>query len=323
MGWPTFLLDGDNVLYGLCGDLGFSAQDRSENIRRIGEVAKLFAESGFLVIVAFISPYRADRDRVRNIAGDLFHEIYVTTPLSICETRDPKGLYAKARRGEIESFTGISAPYESPVEPQLVIDTSELSVEQSMGKMLAYVIEKFDIGRIGFKIPTVCFVASILNHHREVFPVVEYFSRNGWRVILAIGWVDKTADAAAKLYVNFGSEVSRALDDFTYRGQDRDSEAATLVKPTQGRGSKPHPVKRLIGFLWHLRHQSWARQRIPPLDSNSTGNVSRNKTAFRCRSSKTASICRIISADFRVGTDAIRTQVVGLLGVANSIGAKI
>ena len=113
-GWRTFVLDGDNVRHGLCADLGFSPADRAENIRRIGEVAKLFAQSGCLVITAFISPYRADRDRVRAIAGELFHEVHVATSLEVCEARDPKGLYGKARRGEIEAFTGISAPYEAP-----------------------------------------------------------------------------------------------------------------------------------------------------------------------------------------------------------------
>jgi adenylyl-sulfate kinase len=145
-GWRTFVLDGDNVRHGLCADLGFSAADRAENIRRIGEVAKLFAESGCLVITAFISPYRADRDRVRMIAGDLFHEVHIATPLEVCERRDPKGLYGKARRGEIEGFTGISAPYESPDAPELQLDTSRLSVEESLGELMKYVDTKFSIG---------------------------------------------------------------------------------------------------------------------------------------------------------------------------------
>lgn len=144
-GWRTFVLDGDNVRHGLCADLGFSAADRAENIRRIGEVAKLFAESGCLVITAFISPYRTDRDRVRSIAGDLFHEVHIATPLEVCERRDPKGLYAKARRGEIEGFTGISAPYESPQAPELQLETSGLSIEESLGKLLEYVEMKFSI----------------------------------------------------------------------------------------------------------------------------------------------------------------------------------
>ncbi len=140
-----FVLDGDNVRHGLCGDLGFSAEDRGENIRRIGEVAKLFAESGCLIITAFISPYRADRQRVREIAGDLFHEVYVATPLSVCERRDPKGLYGKARRGEINAFTGISAPYEPPIVPELVLDTSELNVDQCLAQLLSYTSQKFAI----------------------------------------------------------------------------------------------------------------------------------------------------------------------------------
>jgi len=142
-GWRVFVLDGDNVRHGLCGDLGFSAEDRSENIRRIGEVAKLFAQSGCLIITAFISPYRADRNHVRDIASDLFHEVHVATPLSVCEERDPKGLYGKARRGEIGAFTGISAPYEPPTAPELVLDTSKLGVEESLKCLLDYVGEKF------------------------------------------------------------------------------------------------------------------------------------------------------------------------------------
>lgn len=142
-GWRVFVLDGDNVRHGLCGDLGFSAEDRTENIRRIGEVAKLFAQSGCLIITAFISPYRADRDHVRDIAGELFHEVYVATPLSVCEERDPKGLYGKARRGEIDAFTGISAPYEPPNAAELVLDTSELGVEESLKCLLDYVGDKF------------------------------------------------------------------------------------------------------------------------------------------------------------------------------------
>jgi len=144
--WRAFVLDGDNVRHGLCADLGFSAADRAENIRRIGEVAKLFAESGCLVITAFISPYRADRDRVRTIAGDLFHEVHIATPLSVCEERDPKGLYGKARRGEIEAFTGISAPYEAPNSPELQLDTSGISIEESLRQLLDYVDRKFGNG---------------------------------------------------------------------------------------------------------------------------------------------------------------------------------
>ena len=141
--WRVFVLDGDNVRHGLCSDLGFSATDRAENIRRVGEVAKLFAESGCLVITAFISPYRADRDRVRAIAGELFHEVHIATPLAVCEERDPKGLYIKARRGEIEGFTGISAPYEAPANPELHLDTSGLSVGESLDRLLDYVTTRF------------------------------------------------------------------------------------------------------------------------------------------------------------------------------------
>lgn len=144
--WRVFVLDGDNVRHGLCADLGFSATDRAENIRRVGEVAKLFAESGCLVITAFISPYRADRDRVRAIAGDLFHEVHIATPLAVCEERDPKGLYVKARSGEIEEFTGISAPYEAPVNPELRLDTSGLSVGEGIERLLDYVTTRFGGG---------------------------------------------------------------------------------------------------------------------------------------------------------------------------------
>ena len=129
--------------HGLCGDLGFSANDRSENIRRIGEVAKLFAQSGCLVITAFISPYRQDRNRVRDIAGELFHEVHIATPLSVCEERDPKGLYRKARRGELAAFTGIDAPYEPPHKPELVLDTSGHGIEESLKSLIGYVEEKF------------------------------------------------------------------------------------------------------------------------------------------------------------------------------------
>ncbi|MDZ4253718.1 MAG: adenylyl-sulfate kinase [Sulfuritalea sp.] len=142
-GWRVFVLDGDNVRHGLCGDLGFSAEDRSENIRRIGEVAKLFAQSGCLVITAFISPYRTDRNRVRDIAGELFHEVHIATPLSVCEERDPKGLYRKARRGDLEAFTGIDAPYEPPHQPELSLDTSGHGLEESLKSLIDYVEEKF------------------------------------------------------------------------------------------------------------------------------------------------------------------------------------
>jgi adenylylsulfate kinase len=123
-GCRTFVLDGDNVRHGLCGDLGFSAEDRVENIRRVGEVAKLLMEAGVIVLTAFISPYRADRQRVRSMAahGD-FIEIYCDSPLEICELRDVKGMYKKARSGVIKDFTGVSAPYEIPENVELIVDT--------------------------------------------------------------------------------------------------------------------------------------------------------------------------------------------------------
>jgi adenylylsulfate kinase len=128
-GCRTFVLDGDNVRHGLCGDLGFSAQDRVENIRRIGEMAKLFMEAGIIVLTAFISPYRADRDRVRSLvdASD-FIEVYCDTAIEICEDRDVKGLYKKARAGQIRDFTGISSPYERPESPELIVNTGVESV---------------------------------------------------------------------------------------------------------------------------------------------------------------------------------------------------
>ena len=116
-GWQAYVLDGDNVRHGLSSDLAFSPHDRTENVRRIGEVAGLFADAGFIVLTAFISPYRADREVARGAALDAFHEIYIEADVETCEQRDPKGLYVKARRGEILDFTGISAPYEAPENP--------------------------------------------------------------------------------------------------------------------------------------------------------------------------------------------------------------
>lgn len=129
----TFVLDGDNVRHGLCGDLGFSDHDRIENIRRIGETAKLFLEAGVITLTAFISPFRTDRERARSIFphGD-FLEIFCNCPLTVCETRDVKGLYAKARSGQIKNFTGISSPYEAPEAPELQIDTSRLTLDESV-----------------------------------------------------------------------------------------------------------------------------------------------------------------------------------------------
>jgi len=142
-GYMVYVLDGDNVRYGLNADLTFSPRDRAENIRRIGEVAALFADAGMIAIAAFISPYRADRQRARNAAKEAFHEIYVKADISTCEGRDPKGLYKKARRGEIQEFTGISAPYEEPEAAELVVDTSTLPIEDSVRAVVDYVEQNF------------------------------------------------------------------------------------------------------------------------------------------------------------------------------------
>jgi adenylylsulfate kinase len=137
-GVRSYILDGDNVRHGLNKNLGFSPEDRTENIRRIGEVAKLFTDAATVTLTAFISPYRADRDQVRALMkpGD-FVEVYVDCPVDVCEQRDVKGLYKKARAGEIKEFTGISAPYEAPDSPELTIKTSQQSVEQSAKQILA------------------------------------------------------------------------------------------------------------------------------------------------------------------------------------------
>ncbi len=144
-GYQVYVLDGDNIRYGLSADLGFSPTDRGENIRRIGEVAALFADAGYIVIPAFISPYRRDRELARQASGDAFHEIHLTASLEVCEGRDPKGLYKKARRGDIPEFTGISAPYESPGHPELAINTGILSVEESLAILLEYVDHAFAV----------------------------------------------------------------------------------------------------------------------------------------------------------------------------------
>ncbi|MBA4099509.1 MAG: adenylyl-sulfate kinase [Rhodospirillum sp.] len=142
-GYQTYVLDGDNVRRGLNSNLDFSPADRAENIRRVGEVAALFADSGLIVVTAFISPYRADRNRARTAAGDGFHEIYIKASLETCEKRDPKGLYQKARRGEIADFTGITAPYETPESPELTIDTDRLAIEESVAAVLDHVDRNF------------------------------------------------------------------------------------------------------------------------------------------------------------------------------------
>lgn len=139
MGHHTYLLDGDNVRHGLCKDLGFSAADRSENIRRAGEVAKLMVDAGLIAIVAFISPFRAEREAARRLfeAGE-FVEIFVDTPLAVAEARDPKGLYKKARRGELKNLTGIDSPYDTPDNPELRIDTTRVSPEVAADRVVAY-----------------------------------------------------------------------------------------------------------------------------------------------------------------------------------------
>ncbi|MCK6545313.1 adenylyl-sulfate kinase [Myxococcota bacterium] len=137
----SYRLDGDNIRYGLSANLGFSAEDRAENIRRIGEVAKLFADAGLVALTSFISPYRADRGLVRAMhdkAGLAFVEIFVDTPIEVCEARDPKGLYKKARAGQIKGFTGIDDPYEAPDAPELVLTTATLTVEQSVERVLTH-----------------------------------------------------------------------------------------------------------------------------------------------------------------------------------------
>ena len=142
-GYHTFLLDGDNVRHGLCSDLGFSDDDREENIRRVGEVCKLFADAGLIVMSAFISPFTSDRRMVRKLfpAGE-FIEVFMDTPLATCEERDPKGLYQKARSGQIKHFTGIDSPYEVPSHPELRLDTSTMSVEECVDTLIAYLLER-------------------------------------------------------------------------------------------------------------------------------------------------------------------------------------
>lgn len=141
-GHLTYVLDGDNIRHGLNKNLGFSPQDREENIRRIGEVSKLFVDAGVIAMTAFISPYRADRDNARALLPEgRFIEIFVQVPLDVAENRDPKGLYKKARAGELKEFTGISAPYEEPLNPELVINTSELDLKKSVDKVIKYLLE--------------------------------------------------------------------------------------------------------------------------------------------------------------------------------------
>jgi len=147
-GCRTFVFDGDNVRHGLCANLGFSEDDRHENIRRIGEMAKLFIEAGVIAMTAFISPFRVDRDGVRGLVSDNdFIEIYCNSPLEVCEERDVKGLYKKARAGEIKNYTGISAPYEAPENPDLVLDTAGDSIETNVEKVLTFLEERHIFSR--------------------------------------------------------------------------------------------------------------------------------------------------------------------------------
>jgi len=139
----TFVFDGDNVRHGLCSDLGFSESDRVENIRRIGEMSKLFIESGVIALTAFISPFRADRDRVRSLVNDGdFIEVYCQASVDQCEARDVKGLYAKARAGEISDFTGISSPYEAPEQAEIIADTGSQSLDVCVDKVIEYLVDQ-------------------------------------------------------------------------------------------------------------------------------------------------------------------------------------
>lgn len=142
-GYHTFLLDGDNVRHALNRDLGFSDEDRVENIRRIGEVSKLFTDAGVIVLSAFISPFTTDRRLVRNLfpAGE-FIEVFMDTPLQTCEERDPKGLYEKARAGKIKHFTGVDSPYEAPERPEVRLDTSQMSVDDCVNRLISYLLDR-------------------------------------------------------------------------------------------------------------------------------------------------------------------------------------
>ncbi len=138
----TFVIDGDNVRHGLCADLTFSDEDRVENIRRVGEVANLFVQAGVLTLTAFISPFRADREKVRSIVGENFIEVHCDTALEVCESRDVKGLYKKARAGEIADFTGISSPYEAPGNPEIRVDTGSDDLNLCVDQVIAYLVER-------------------------------------------------------------------------------------------------------------------------------------------------------------------------------------
>ena len=146
-GRQAYVLDGDALRSGLNNDLGFGPEARAENIRRTAEVAKLFADAGIIVITSLISPYASEREKARNIVGGNFHEVHVKADLATCEARDPKGLYARARAGEIKNFTGIDAPYEAPTQADLVIDTSAQSPDAALATLLAYVDEQVRVNR--------------------------------------------------------------------------------------------------------------------------------------------------------------------------------
>ena len=157
--YNTYVLDGDNVRHGLCADLGFSPEDRTENIRRVGEIAALQAHAGLVVLTAFISPYRADRDRARTAAPDKFHEIYISADLKTCEERDPKGLYKKARGGQIKDFTGIDSPYEPPENPDLVVDTAHNDIDTCVRQIVDYIeeymrVDNFSAGAVEDRVAT-------------------------------------------------------------------------------------------------------------------------------------------------------------------------
>jgi adenylylsulfate kinase len=143
MGCNTYVFDGDNVRHGLCADLGFSRDDRTENIRRIGQMVKLFCDAGVIALTAFISPFREDRQRVRDLLGDGdFVEVYCRCPIEVCEARDVKQLYRRARAGEIREFTGISSPYEEPESAEVVIDTGSAPLDECVNKVIAYLTER-------------------------------------------------------------------------------------------------------------------------------------------------------------------------------------
>ena len=143
LGFKTYLLDGDNIRAGLNKDLSFTDEGRVENIRRIGEVAKLLLDAGIVVLSAFISPFEADRRQLKEIVGaENYVEIFVDAPLDVCEQRDVKGLYKKARAGEVKNFTGIDSPYESPTDPDVIISTGELTVDESIARLMEYVLPK-------------------------------------------------------------------------------------------------------------------------------------------------------------------------------------